>query len=176
MTSREINRSIRTGKVQLTPGERVEHWVNFLFLSIPLVAVAFVLHYDLRVDGFLIFGIVVFLLLLLRHKLVSPRLEVYRSGLTDQQFKRANQAVAVGNEWIILSNRKSYFCAIQQVGWQWDGIRITAILKEEKLYLNSMVNPSVRANPFTLGWNRKNKAALIRQYQSILARDTQVDP
>lgn len=113
--------------------------------------------------------------LFLRHKIVSPRLAVYQSNLTEEQFKQANAAAAKLNDWIILSDRKDYFSAIKNVDWQWDGIKITAILKNGKLYLNSMVYPSTGSNPFTFGLNKRNKFELIRQYQSILKGENVIE-
>ena len=106
--------------------------------------------------------------LFLRHKIVSSKLDVYKSNLTEAQFKQANTAAAKLNDWIILSSREDYFSAIKGADWQWEGIKITAILKNGKLYLNSMVYPSMRSNPFTFGLNKQNKLELIRQYQLIL--------
>jgi len=126
------------------------------------------------VPAFGIFIIIAFFLLI-RHKLVSPKLDVYKSELTEEQFKQANQAAATLNEWVVSSSRKDYFSAIKGTGWQWDGIKITAILKNGKLYLNSMVNPSMRSNPFTFGLNRRNKLELIRQYELILKGERVVE-
>lgn len=163
----EINKSIESMKIHLTKGEKIEYWVNFLSLLIPLSSLGFITIYEPitneEVPTFGIFIIIAFFLLL-RHKLVSPKLDVYKSELTEEQFKQANQAAATLNEWVVSSSRKDYFSAIKGTGWQWDGIKITAILKNGKLYLNSMVNPSMRSNPFTFGLNRRNKLELIRQY------------
>lgn len=42
------------------------------------------------------------------------------------------------------------------LGWQWDGLRITIISDKNHIYANSIVNPSMQSNPFSRGWNRKN--------------------
>ncbi|MFK7983986.1 MAG: hypothetical protein AB8G86_28675 [Saprospiraceae bacterium] len=158
-------------KIYLNKGERIEHWVNFFFLLIPLSFFGFITIYEPASKGEIpTFGLIVIgmFFLFLRHKLLSTKLEVYKSNLTEEQFKQANHAAAKLNDWIVLSNRKNYFSAIKGTNWQWDGIKITAILKNEKLYLNSMVNPSTRSNPFLFKLNKRNKLELIRQYQSIL--------
>ena len=171
MTTKEINKSIKSMKIHLKGGEKIEHWFNFFFLLIPLGFVGFITIYEpisngeIPISGTIVIGL---FFLFLRHKLISPKLEVYKSTLTEEQFKQANKAAAKLNEWIILSNRKNYFSAIKGTNWQQDGIKITAILKNGKLYLNSMVNPSTNSNPFTFGINKKNKFELIRQYQLIL--------
>lgn len=171
MTTEEINRSIESMKLHLNKGERIKHWVNFLFILIPLSFLGFTTLYLAISNGEIpILGIIaaIAFFYLLRQKLTSPKLDVYKSELTAEQFKQANQAAARLNEWVIVSNGKDYFSAIKGTLWQWDGIKITAIQKNGKLYLNSMVNPSIRSNPFTFGYNKKNKLELIRQYQSIL--------
>lgn len=158
-------------KIHLNKGERIEHWVNFISLLIPLSFFGFVTIYVPITNGaFPIFGLIVIgmFAIFLRHKLICPKLEVYKSNLTEEQFKEVNQSVAKLNDWTILSNREDYFSAIKVTDWQLDGIKITAILKNGKLFLNSMVNPSIRSNPFTFGLNKKNKMELIDQYQSIL--------
>ncbi|HHH50332.1 MAG TPA: hypothetical protein ENK52_05075 [Saprospiraceae bacterium] len=178
MTSKEINQSIESMKINLTKGEKIEHWVNFILMLIPLVVLGEIIMGESITDGeFPKSGIIIIIMffLFLRHKLVSPKLDVYKSGLTEEQFKQANQAAATLNEWVILSNRKNYFSAIKGTGWQWEGIKITAILKNGKIYLNSMVNPSTRSNPFSFGLNKKNKLALIRQYQLILKGENVVE-
>lgn len=171
MTAREINQSIASMKVYLNKGERIEHWGNFIFLLIPIILFGFMTIYAPIQNGEIsIFGFIPVRLfvLLLRHKLISPKLDVYKSNLSSEQFKESNKAAAKLNGWIISSNRKDYFSAIKGVNHQWDGMRITAILKNEKLYLNSMVNPSMNSNPFSFGLNKKNKLKLIHQYQSVL--------
>ena len=171
MTSKEINQSIESLKIKLTRGEKIDHWLNFFSLLIPLFSIGITTIYLPLLNGEItVIGIIILIafILLLRHKLLSPKIEVFKSELTSEQFKLANQAAATLNEWVILSNRRNFFQAIKGTSWQWDGIKITAILKNGKIYLNSMVNPSLRSNPLTFGLNKKNKLALIQQYQLIL--------
>ena len=178
MTTKEINQSIESREIRLAKGEKIEHWVNFFSLLIPLGVVGFITIYEPISNGaFPTYGIIVIItfFLLLRHKLISLKLNVYKSELTEEQFKQANQAAATLNEWVVLSNRKNYFSAIKGTAWQWKGIKITVILKNGKIYLNSMVNPSIRSNPFTFGLNKKNKLELIRQYQLILKGENVVE-
>ncbi len=147
-------------------------------MLIPLSFLGFITIYKPISNGDVpFFGILVMIafFLLLRHKLISSKLDVYKSRLTEEQFKQANQAAARLNEWIVLSDRKNYFSAIKETGWLDDGMKITAILKDGKLYLNSMVNPSINSNPFTFGFNKKNKLELICQYQSILKGENVVE-
>ena len=171
MKTEEINQSIESMNLYLTKDEKIEHWLNFIILLMPIILIGYVpIETAIQNKEFSFFALILtgLILLLLRHKLISPKLYVYKTNLTKEQFKQANQAAAKLNDWIILADRKDYFSAIKKVSWQWDGIKITAILKGGKLYLNSMVNPSNRSNPFTFGLNKKNKMELIHQYQSIL--------
>ena len=171
MTAKEINQSIESMKIHLSKEERIDHWVNFFFLLIPISLFGFITIYEPISNGEIpTYGIIVIIMffLFLRHKLISSKLEVYKSSLTEEQFKQANQVAAKLNEWVILANRKDYFIAIKEVNWQWEGIKITAILKNGKIYLNSMVNPATNSNPFTFGTNKKNKLELINQYQLVL--------
>jgi heme/copper-type cytochrome/quinol oxidase subunit 4 len=178
MTPKEINQSIESMKMHLTKVEKINHWVNFLLLIIPLCFCGYISIYEAIINGEIpIMGIfiIIAIFLFLRHKLVSPKLDVYKSELTEEQFKQANQAAATLNEWFVSSNNKEYFSAIKGTGWHMEGIKITAILKNGKLYLNSMVNPSIRSNPHTFGLNKKNKLELIKQYQLILKGENVVE-
>lgn len=178
MTPREINQSIESMRIYMSSWERIEHWVNFFVLLIPLGFIGKITIYmPLANDEFPSYGIAVFLafLLFLRHKLVGPKMDAYTSNLTAEQFQKANHAAAILNDWMVLSNRKDYFTAIKGVGWQWEGIKITAIHKNGITYLNSMVNPAISSNPFTFGMVKKNKVELIRQYQFILNGENVVD-
>lgn len=171
MTAKEINQSIESMKVNLTTTEKIEHWINFFFILFLLSFIGIITIYDPLSNGEIpTYGVFVILVLFLfiRHNLLSSKLVVCKITLSGNQFKQANQAAAKLCGWAILSNKQNYFSAIKETGWQWEGIKITAILKNGKLYLNSMVNPSIRSNPFTFGLNKKNKVELIRQYQLIL--------
>ncbi len=178
MKQKDIATSIEKRKIHLSRNEKIEHWLSLIFLSILLAFIGYPLRGFEAQDWSHWFWLILILagfVLLLRHKLVSPNLEAYRSNLASEEFMLANEAAAIRNGWIVLVNTSDYFSAITQVGWQWDGIRITAILKGDKIYLNSMVNPSMRSNPFSFGVNQKNKAELILQYQAVMQGESVVE-
>ena len=168
MTSEEINKSIETGKVQLTQGEQVEHWVNFLLLLIPVYFIG-KLH-TLSIFSFSAFPYLTILLggLLIFRKLYCINFKTYKSQLSGKQFKEASQAAAKLADWNIISITDEGFEAIKPTIWHLEGIRITAINKNGKLYLNSMVEPSFRSNPVTFGVNKRNINKLLDQYQKAL--------
>ncbi len=178
MTTKEINQSIESMKVDLKKGEWIQHWLNVVFL---IFIIGMILIVDIQSEisngEFPMSGLILVTIfcLIIRNKLISPKLEAHQSEITEEQFKQANQSAAKLNEWVILSNRNNYFSAIKGTGWQWEGIKITAILKSGKVYLNSMVNPSIRSNPFTFGLNKKNKLQLIRQYKLIIKGENVVE-
>lgn len=175
MTTKQINQSIEKMKIYLTSREKIEYWLNFIFILAPLSFVGYITidtaiqNQEFSLLTLILLGILISLLsMLLKHKLNSTKLDGYKSRLTVEQFIEANEATAKLNDWFILSNTKSHFSAIKGTNWQWEGIKISAILKDDKVYLNSMVSPSIRSNPFTFGLNKKNELELIRQYQLIL--------
>jgi|GEM_PF-5285360 len=95
MTPKEINHSVETNKVQFTKGERVEHWLNFVFLLFPLSLVGYVvIDTAIRNKEFPIFALILagLSVMLLRHKIISPKLKTYKSNLTEEQFIEANFA------------------------------------------------------------------------------------
>lgn len=171
MTNKAISQSISERKIHLSNSEKSAYWLNFILL---LIAV-FLIGYE-SIDSaiqrgefpYLVLILISVVLLFLRHKLINLKMEVYGAKISGEAFCQANRAAAKLDDWTVLSNTENFFSAIKNVNWQKDGIKITVILQDEKLYLNSMVAPSMRSNPFSFGWNKKNKLALIRQYQSIM--------
>lgn len=168
MTSEQIDKSIGSGKVQLNKGEIVEYWLNFIFLLLPVYFFGQVSIYTIFSFSELPILSVTLLGLLVYHKLVSQKLKIYNLSLTGKLFKDANLATVTLSDWNVLTNTDECFVAIKSTTWRWDGIRITAINKNGKLYLNSMVEPSFRANPVTLGSNKRNIMVLLDQYQKAL--------
>jgi len=171
MTLTEIKKSIKTLKVQLTLGQKAEYWLNFISISAFIYIIG---HIELEDSiqnkelSLLSLGFICLFSAYVRYTFLTTRLKEYSSNLTEKEFKQANSATAKLNDWIILSNRKDYFSAIKKTNWIWEGIKITAILKSGKLYVNSMVTPSIRSNPFTFGHNKKNIVKLLNEYKSIL--------
>ena len=161
-------------RLHLTKSELTEHWLNFVFLSIPIVLIGYAtINSSYNQNEFPISMLILALMYvsLIRSKWICRKFDKYKTSLTPTEFKQANIAAARLNEWEIISNQNNYFSAYKSTHWQWDGIRITAILQDGKIFLNSMVNPSLRSNPFTFGLNRRNKIELIKQYKSILQGD-----
>ena len=155
-------------KVPLTRFELIEHWANLLTLSVPILMIGYALvdtTGDQNKVALTLVGLAIVYFLLIRHKLSSLRLNVYRTSMTESEFKQANSAAAKLNDWEIVSNKKNYFSAIKRTGWQWDGIRVFSILRDDKVFLNGMVNPSIRSNPFVFGLDEKMKHELIKQYK-----------
>jgi hypothetical protein len=171
MTQKELNISIQAKKVHLTKKEEFYQILNFILLLIPISSfgiVAVMNKFEDKIDYiFIIISLGLFFYILWQ-KLNGSKMEVYKTNLTADQFKQANQAAASLNEWQVESNKNDYFSAIKEVNWQWEGIRITTILQNGKIYLNSMIKPAVNSNPSSFGVHQKNKINLISQYQSIL--------
>lgn len=77
MTPKEINQSIESKKINLTKGEKIEYWVDFFFVLIPLSFFGFFTIYEPITNGeFPILGIITIIafLLFLRHKLTSTNI------------------------------------------------------------------------------------------------------
>ncbi len=171
METKDIDKSIKERKLHLTKSEKFEHWSDFASVSFLLGTMGFVLiNSAIQQEEFsfaAMFVVFVFFLFL-RYKLSCTKLNVYKSNLSATEFKTVNRAAAKINNWIVSSSNDFYFSAINDTKGQKEGIKVTAIHRNGKIYLNSMVNPESSAQPFTFGQNRKNKHELIRQYQSIL--------
>ncbi|MFK7807330.1 MAG: hypothetical protein AB8F74_05945 [Saprospiraceae bacterium] len=171
MESNQIKKSIDEEKIQLTSGEKFEYWINFILILFHVGTIFILTSFMAMEDYRLLFAPLLFysaIIILIRHKLTAPNLDKLDYRLSEKQFKNANRAAAMLNKWTVLSNTKNYFLATKSIPWQWDGIRVTVMRTEKKIYLNSMVAPSVQSNPFTFGWNKKNKKELIHQYESVI--------
>lgn len=171
MTPQQINDSVAAGRVYLTRSEQLAYRLNFVLWCVPLAFFVFLLSDQSAGRGeIFICGVISLLLFLwwLRYKINAPKLTAYRAKLTPEQFQTANQAAADTRDWRVITDTPEYFSAIQLSMQQNEGIKITAILQNEKVYLNSMAAPSLWANPFSFRVHKKNKAALLQRYREIL--------
>lgn len=167
MTEEEVNNSIETGKVQLSKNEQTQHWLNFAGTLVFIGPIGGVIVYS----AWYLFPIpVVVIGLFLRHKLTCTKLSVYKSSLTADQFRSANVAAAKLNGWARAVSSPNCFSAVS-MNLNGQATKVTAILKDEKLYINSMVDPDLRSLPFVSRLNQKNRVELIQQYQSVLKGD-----
>ena len=168
MNIEEVDDSTETKRVQFTRGETIEHWINCIpvLFFIYFVGQAFMLTIFSSVD-FPILSIILLVLLIIQ-KLFGQNFKVINLEINGSQFKHSNKAAAILYEWNVITNREDGFVAMKSSGWHWEGIRITVINSNGKLYLNSIVEPSYRANPFTFGSNKKNIRLLLEQYQMAL--------
>lgn len=171
MTATEINKAISNMKIHFTKSEKIEYWINLVLILIFIGLISYVkIVDDFKNQNLSFFTIFIFglIILLIRHKVLGRKLTGYKSKLSSDDFKKANKATSDLNNWIILSNSDNYFSAIGESGWHLDGIKITALHKEGKLYLNSIETPSIRSSPITFGKKKRMKLKLIGQYQSII--------
>ncbi|AZQ63117.1 hypothetical protein EI427_12970 [Flammeovirga pectinis] len=174
MRGKELKLWTKSKKLKLTKVESFDYWLNFIFHLVFVLGIGYGLYkgfvkgtHDF-ISVLFLFSVIALIAWLFIRKLVGLKLDVYESNLSPEQFKQANQACAMSNEWGVISNRKDYFSAIKHTDWSWEGLKITAILKNGKLYINSIASSSYRSSPITFGQNTKNKIELLRQYQSIL--------
>lgn len=170
MNEFEIDKAIKTLRIPLSREENIYLWLNTTMLCVVMWLIGSTSIETVRNNQSFPTLIIILLLLavgLIYRTITINRLKVWKTDLTEDQFKEANIASATLNHWQILENGQ-VFIAFQHSQWAWAGIRITSILKEGKLYINSMIIPVFRSTPFSFGNNRKNRFGLIKQYQQIL--------
>lgn len=170
MYENEINQSIEKMKIHLTKSEKNDQWFNISTFLIIIIGFGYLSITSTLASLevlFIIFILVIIFVLVIRDIHTSPNLKVFKTNITELQFIEANFVAAKLNDWIVVSNNNNSFMALKETIWHGKGIRITAILKDGKLYLNSMVNPSLRSSPFSFGINKKSKIELLRQYRLI---------
>jgi len=158
-----------TKKVPLNNSELIEYWSNFLFLSSFLIFIfIFRIKDEIIAKEFptSLLILTILLLLLLWNRLTARNFEIWEVKITEKQFQDASLATARYLEWNITENSENSLTANKSTGFQWEGIDITAIRTENEIYFNSMVAPSIRANPFSFTLNKKNK----KTFKSFLVR------
>lgn len=165
--------SIANKRIEFDKDENFDHWFNFVLLLFFIVCICF--GFAAEATGIVRILIVLFFIsligLFLKYKIDCRALKQYKTNLTPNQFQSANESAAILNEWIVVHNEEEYFEAIKTALWQWEGFRITSILDQNTIFINSMVNPNSRANPFSFGVNRKNLNELIKHYQLEISKE-----
>lgn len=159
----------QTGRIILAPEELVAHYfIVFLLLLFLLFYLYSQTHGTGKPDGKPYFEAAVFTLavglLFRQHRTLA--LMQYRVAHTPEQFREAARATAIELDWHILDLTDDHLIAEKHgLGWQWDGLRITALRSGDAIFINSMVKPSFRSNPFSFGWNSRNRNTF---YQNLL--------
>lgn len=166
MKKSEITYGIQNKRVYLKSGELLEQWGNIITLLF-IVAIILIrgiqselVNREFPIMLIVLLGIGITAIL---NNIRSRRFEIWKLEVSEQQFKDACIATAKYLEWDIINSQQNFLKAIKGTGWQSEGIRITAIRTENKIYFNSMVEPSLRSNPFSFGWNKKNKTEFRNQ-------------
>ena len=95
--------------------------------------------------------------ILIWHRMKLRRFEIWDLQVSNTQFENAALATAKYLDWRLINRRTNCLVAIKSVPWQRIGFRFTAIRTKDKLYVNSMVDPSMASYSLSLGWNKKNK-------------------
>ncbi len=105
-----------------------------------------------------IFQIISFILIItfFRWFKKSTELTLIESSLSNDDFKNLVKATANDLDWNIEHLTQDYAICYKHVGWQWDGLKIIILKSEDSIGFNSMVAPSIRSNPFSGGWNKRN--------------------
>lgn len=170
MEQNQLKEQVEKGRIQLTLWETVEHYA-FLF---PILFVLLILLYD-RIsttrDSIPVMEFIILLLAIyfIYYQYNALRFKKYRIAHTAENFITAAQATAIELDWKIIELTDDFLLAEkQEIGWQWDGFRITMIRQGNIISANSIVAPSTRSNPFSLGWNKKN----IQTFNNNLIRAT----
>jgi hypothetical protein len=169
--------SVINQRIEFDSVETFDHWSNFVFLLFFIGCMGFVFITESSGIDLIVTILILLLIvgLFLRHKIMCRNLKMFKTELTKTQFKEANEAAAKLNDWIVVHSRKDYFEAIKPAGWQWEGFRITSILDKNRIFINSMVSPAIKSNPFSFGLNKKNEIELRTQYSNVLNGENVVE-
>ena len=166
MNNAEIKKSLAGKRVYLSTTELLRHWINGVFIFFFWVTIILANIQAGWSNGRISLPVIVLTavaVLLFRHKLNSRKFDIWELTVSEEQFKNASLATAKYLGWHMINNTQNYTKAIKNTGWQWDGIRITAIRTKNNIYINSMIEPSLGSNPFSFGWNAKNKNEFRKQ-------------
>jgi hypothetical protein len=173
MTKDQFNKSIESGELQLKANTRFTHFSIVVFLVLGVICIlAIHLFYYLQGKGFYleereIWAVTVpAVLALLLYWLQKSRLKfkVIPTNLTWPEIVAVIDQVSKELEWIPVHKQNGAFVAITDPGvWlgSW-GERITILLDDDRLFINSICNPNKRQSITSMGRNRKNVNALIK--------------
>lgn len=163
-----------TGRIKLSRQETLTHYLIVFFLLLPLFfvtfdCVKFVItgeHTGVRTlkemflvnVPFVVLSVVFFFIQYKRLKFKS-----IRTNLSDDAIQKIIETTATELEWIPFVNRTYYKVFKTFPKWytgSW-GERITLIIDNNKVMVNSICDPDKRASVVSVGRNRKNMRTLI---------------
>lgn len=164
MKNSDISKSIEERSLVWTSGETLEEFLNLILLSLPIGSITYVFLEYLDVYYTLPMTILLcstFILVLIKYKVRSRRLIKVEHNLNEDEVKALIKAISIDNEWGLLNNNKKYALLRKSVMWQWEGFRITILKQKSTIWINSMIEPSMRSNPFGDRVNRNNVRAIL---------------
>ena len=159
MNKDQIDKAIQQERLPLTVFERIDHYAFVIvILFIPAILLyqkitANEISDEVPVFEMLLIALAVYFVY---HKYKSLKFEKFEIEHDISNFNAAATATAKELGWKIITLEENCLIANKYLPWQWDGLRITIIRDQHALYMNSIVEPSLRSNPFSFGWNGKN--------------------
>jgi hypothetical protein len=160
MNGNKIKEHFEKGRIQLTKWETVEHYsFIFPFLTIAVMFLFIKLSSTETINRIptIEIGIISISIYFIYNRYKSLEFKKYHFEHTVEDFQLAAKATAIELNWRIEKLTNTLLIARKNdLDWQWDGLKITIIRDGNKIYSNSMIAPSIRSNPFSIGWNKKN--------------------
>lgn len=160
MSPNQIKKHLEIGKIQLNKWETFAHYSLLLpILLIPIISLYSGIAGKGTISRVPIFEMMMFVIagIYIYNRYKALEFKKYRLEHTAENFKLAAEATSIELNWRIEILTDNLLIAKKyDLDSQWDGLKITIIREGNKIYSNSMVNPSMRSNPFSNAWNKKN--------------------
>lgn len=151
-----------------TNGEILEVSLNLILLAVPVVFIIYVvmegLEFYYSMPLTILIGSIV-MLGIIRDMVNSRRLTRVEHNLDDEEIRILIKAISIDKEWILLNSNKRYALLHKSVMWQWEGFRITILKQNRTVWINSIIEPSLRSNPINWGINKKNLEAILNYFE-----------
>jgi hypothetical protein len=92
----------------------------------------------------------------------------YKIAHTDRELQEAIRMTADQLNWTIGTNNKGYLRAFRDgEGFDWWGQMITIVYDNNTILINSISDPNIKPTFTSLGWDRKNVKAFIKNLETI---------
>lgn len=176
MTSQQIKRSIETGELQLSSGQKFTHYsIVFFFTLIPLVWIAMIVYNYIIgkapfFDEILMYFMTIPIILVLLFYIIQKRklkFTIIETTLTRDELNSIIANVAQRLEWMTFNNNKSFYIAKTYPGFlsgSW-GEQITILFDKNKLLINSICDPD-KISIVSMGRNRTHVTTLIEEIKN----------
>jgi hypothetical protein len=156
---KEIEKQFKEGRLKLSLWDKIQHYAFVLIiLFIPIVDlyVKYIKHEYSDISLIIDYIFIALAVYFTFYKYRSLAFKKYKINHSSSNFQSATEATAIELGWEVEKLNSHILIAESGCPTQWDGILITVLRDDHKIYFVSIIKPSLRSNPFSFGRNKKN--------------------